>query len=62
MKSWSELQAECEGLITLHKVIQDATLDSINRLKLLLKETQQELESLEKRAAVCRERAEHETA
>jgi hypothetical protein len=60
VKTWSELQAECEDLITRHKVIQDATLDSINRLKLLLKETQQELESLEKRAAVCRERVKSE--
>jgi hypothetical protein len=47
MKSWSELQAECEDLIVRHKVIQDATLDQMNSLKLLLKETAAELARLE---------------
>jgi hypothetical protein len=48
VKSWQELQAECEDLIVRHKVIQDATLDQMSRLKLLLKETQAQLDRLEK--------------
>ena len=34
-------------MITRHKVIQDATLDQMNSLKLLLKETAAELARLE---------------